>query len=129
VWRSAEALFVRGLVDDVMSAHGPDAAVAVVGDLNDVPGSAAVRTVRGEGPGELFDCAANVDPDARFSCLHDGRKAQIDHVLASASLHARLETARFLNAGLTSHPPPVKGEPVLPTADSDHAPLVVGFGA
>ena len=64
VWRAAEALYVRRLVDDVL-APDPGGRVAVVGDLNDVPGSPAVRAVRGEGDGELFDCAAGVDARAR----------------------------------------------------------------
>jgi len=134
VWRAAEALYVRSLVDEVLAAT-PDARVAVVGDLNDVPGSLAVRTVQGEGAGELLDCAAGVDATARFSAMHDGRRTQIDHVLASAGLYSRLQGARFLNADLREHAPvrPLAGggsggtvEP--PTTDSDHAPLVTRFG-
>ena len=134
VWRAAEALYVRGLVDDVL-APDPDARVAVVGDLNDVPGSPAVRAVRGDGPGSLFDCAAGVDAEARFSAMHEGRRTQIDHVLASANLYARLQAARFLNAELREHAPvrpPPGGAPRVavepPTVDSDHAPLVTRFG-
>lgn len=134
VWRAAEALYVRGLVDEVL-APDPDARVAVVGDLNDVPGSPAVRAVQGDGAGELFDCAAGVDAKARFSTMHDGRRTQIDHVLASAGLYRRLQEARFVNAGLREHAPvrPPSGggsggavEP--PAIDSDHAPLVTRFG-
>jgi len=134
VWRAAEALFVRGLVDEVL-APDPDARVAVVGDLNDVPGSPVVRAVRGDGAGELFDCAAGVDAQVRFSAMHDGRRTQIDHVLASANLYRRLQMARFLNAELREHapvrPPPgdaPRGAVEPPTVDSDHAPLVTRFG-
>ena len=64
-----------------------------------------------------------------WQSLHEGRACQIDHVLASARLYARLETARFLNAELREHAPvrdgnDAAGEPA-PTVDSDHAPLVV----
>ncbi|HEY3817022.1 MAG TPA: endonuclease/exonuclease/phosphatase family protein [Polyangiaceae bacterium] len=137
VWRAAEALHVRSLVDDVL-ALAADARVAVVGDLNDVPGSTAVRAVQGEGAGQLFDCAARVDASARFSAMHDGRKIQIDHILASEALFPRLKEARFLNAALREHPPvrpPAGGAPgggthsdAAPTADSDHAPFVARFG-
>ena len=61
VWRAAESLYVRGLVDEVL-AREPAAHVAVVGDLNDVPDSPTVRALRSEGAGELFDCAANRGP-------------------------------------------------------------------
>jgi endonuclease/exonuclease/phosphatase family metal-dependent hydrolase len=126
VWRAAESLYVRGLVDEVL-AREPVAHVAVVGDLNDVPGSPTVRALRSEGPGELFDCATVVAPDARFSVLHRGRPTQIDHALATAGLHARLVGAHFLNAELRDHGvfDPERAEPT--TVDSDHAPLVVCF--
>ena len=124
VWRAAEALYVRGLVDDVL-ARDANARVAVVGDLNDLPGSPAVRAVRGEGEGELFDCAAGVDAAARFSAMHEGRRTQIDHVLASIALYSHLKEARFLNAELREHAP-VDTAP--PAVDSDHAPLVTRFG-
>jgi endonuclease/exonuclease/phosphatase family metal-dependent hydrolase len=127
-WRAAEALFVRGLVDDVQAARGGGAMVAVLGDLNDVPESPVLRVARGEGPGELLDCSARVEPRARYSTLHDGRRIQIDHVLASAPLYAHLATARFLNEGLRQHEPLPPGGVAAPTVDSDHAPLVVRFG-
>ncbi|HEY8092105.1 MAG TPA: endonuclease/exonuclease/phosphatase family protein [Polyangiaceae bacterium] len=128
VWRTAEALFVRGLADDVLRDRGAGAFVAVVGDLNDEPGSTAVRVVRGDGPEELLDCAERIPREARFSTLHDGRRTQIDHLLATASLHARLQHAAFLNTDLRQHDPVVPGSTVAPTIDSDHAPLVARFG-
>jgi endonuclease/exonuclease/phosphatase family metal-dependent hydrolase len=124
VWRAAEALHARGLVDDVLAAD-PRARVAVVGDLNDEPSSPVVRALRGEGDGELLDCAAGVELAARFSALHRGRPSQIDHVLATANLHERVLGARFLNAALRDH-----GDfdaEARPTIDSDHAPLLVRF--
>jgi predicted extracellular nuclease len=126
VWRAAESLYVRGLVDEVLAGE-PVAHVAVVGDVNDVPGSPTVRVLRSEGAGELFDCAAVVAPDARFSVLHRGRPTQIDHALATGGLHARLVGAHFLNAELRDHGvfDPERAEPT--TVDSDHAPLVVCF--
>ena len=126
VWRAAEALHARKLVDDRLVAD-PRALVAVVGDFNDGPDSPVVRAVRGEGEGELFDCTSGIDPAARFSVLHEGRPAHIDHVLATANLQTRVVKARFLNAGLRDHGTfdPRREEPS--TVDSDHAPLVVCF--
>jgi len=127
VWRAAEALFVRRLVDDAIASR-PGALVAAVGDLNDVPGSAVLAALRGEGDGALFDCAADVPAAERYSCLHQGRPTQIDHVLVNAPLHARLRGARFLNEHLRDHGPLPESGDAAPTADSDHAPLVVRFG-
>jgi endonuclease/exonuclease/phosphatase family metal-dependent hydrolase len=128
IWRAAEALHVRRLVDDAL-ALDPYARVAVVGDLNDVPGSPVVRAVQGqgEGSGELFDCAAGVDAEVRFSAMHDGRRTQIDHILATSGLYGHLRGARFMNADLREHAPVADGV-TPPTVDSDHAPLVTLFG-
>ncbi len=134
VWRAAEALHVRGLVDGILE-RSPDANVVVAGDLNDTPVSLVARIVRGEGaqhagprPDELLDCATRVEERARFSTLHEGRRTQIDHVLATRGLYARLQEAAFLNAELREHTPPDASGEEPPTPDSDHAPLVVRFG-
>jgi endonuclease/exonuclease/phosphatase family metal-dependent hydrolase len=125
VWRAAEALHVRGVVDALLAAR-PGSLVAVTGDLNDVPGSVVVRTVQADGDGALLDCAARIPPERRFSSIHAAAHIQIDHVLASRSLYARLTAARFVNATLREHlVAPGGDEP--PTVDSDHAPLVVRF--
>ncbi len=122
VWRAAEALHVRGLVDEILAAR-PDAKVAVVGDFNDVPDSAVLRCLRAEGSGALADCTTGVDPARRFSCFHGDSRAQIDHVLATESLRALLVGARFVNDALRVHG---SGDELAP--DSDHAPLLVRFG-
>ena len=126
VWRAAEALYVRGLVDDVLDAN-PGARVAVAGDLNDVPGSLVLRLLSSDGEGALLDCARGVAAAERFSALHEGRPIQIDHVLATDSLFGRVTSARFLNAALRDHGVFEVGGDEAPTVDSDHAALVVGF--
>jgi endonuclease/exonuclease/phosphatase family metal-dependent hydrolase len=130
VWRCAEALYVRGVVDNVLG-HAPAAHVVFAGDLNDVPESPVLGAVRGEGHGpeaQLFDCTSRIPAESRFSVIHEGRGVQIDHALATAELHARVAGARFANADLRDHGPFVPGVPEAPSVDSDHAPLVVRFG-
>jgi endonuclease/exonuclease/phosphatase family metal-dependent hydrolase len=127
VWRGAEALHARGLVDELLAAD-PDAQVALVGDLNDGPASPVVRALRSEGEGELFDCAAGIETSERFSVFYRNVPGQIDHVLATANLYARLVEARFLNAELRDHGPFDPTGEEDPSVDSDHAPLVVRFG-
>jgi predicted extracellular nuclease len=132
VWRAAEALYVRGLVDAILAAR-PDALVAAVGDFNDVAGSPVLRALRGAGGdadtrGQLLDCTTEIDPMRRFSHFHQGHPAQIDHVVATLELRRRVLEARFLNDALRAHDPlPADGDET-PTVDSDHAPLVVRFG-
>jgi endonuclease/exonuclease/phosphatase family metal-dependent hydrolase len=126
VWRAAEALHVRGLVDQILEAR-PGARIAVTGDFNDVPDSTVLRCLRaGAGTGmvsALADCTSGIDPARRFSCLHGDSRVQIDHVLASESLRALLVGARFFNDALRVH-----GVTDALAPDSDHAPLVVRFG-
>src|SRR5262249_28942038 len=83
VWRAAEALFVRGLVDELLAAD-PAGHVAVAGDLNDRPGSHVVRIVCGGGDRALLPCADAVPEAARFSILRRGAREQIDHALVTA---------------------------------------------
>jgi endonuclease/exonuclease/phosphatase family metal-dependent hydrolase len=133
VWRAAEALFVRGCVDDVLATNAA-AQIAVVGDLNDVLDSWTVRALRGgdANEGALLDASAGIPPESRFSTLHGGRKMQIDHVLVTAPLRARIVQARIFNDSLREHDPLPESGPEsrdeTPTADSDHAALVVWFG-
>jgi endonuclease/exonuclease/phosphatase family metal-dependent hydrolase len=126
VWRAAEALQMRRLVDAIVAAD-PGAHVAVAGDLNDTADSPVSSAVRSAGPGALFDCTLGIPEGERFSVLHEGRGAQIDHVLVTAGLHARLRSAEFANAGLRDHGPTVPGAAEVLTVDSDHAPLLVRF--
>ncbi len=126
VWRAAEALHTRGIVDGLLAAD-PRALVAVVGDLNDVPDSLVVRTLCGGGEGALVDCSSRVRQEERFSSIHNGRRIQIDHVLATERLCSRVTAARFVNRDLREHAALPGGDEV-PTFDSDHAPLVVRFG-
>ena len=122
VLRAAEALYVRGLVDDAL-ARTPN--VALLGDLNDTIDSVPLQIVLGAAEGALFACAEIIPREARFSTLHAGRKRQIDHVLVSAELRDRLLGAELFNESLQDHGPLVPG--AAPTADSDHALLVTRF--
>ena len=131
VWRASEALFVRGIVDDLFAQH-PGHSIVVTGDFNDVPGSTTLRIVSGDGRASSSDdaevtlhSAADAIETERFSVLHRGRHLEIDHMLTSAGLRARVASARFFNGDLRDHGLLAEGE--VPTPDSDHAPLVVRF--
>lgn len=122
VWRAAEALHVRGLVDALFAAE-ESARVVVLGDFNDVPGSLVLRIVESEGERALASPAGLVPAERRFSAMHGGTRVQIDHVLLSLNLSARAAEARFLNDRLRDHGPYDDEAP--PSVDSDHAPFVV----
>jgi predicted extracellular nuclease len=115
-------------VDEVIGRNSGEAQVAVVGDMNDGPESPVLRVLRASGEGALFDCTRIVDLSERFSLLHEGRRQQVDHVLATQALFSRLESARFLNSSLRDHGMPGRSvDADAMTVDSDHAALVVRF--
>jgi endonuclease/exonuclease/phosphatase family metal-dependent hydrolase len=129
VQRSAEALFLRGLVDGVF-AHSPDHAICVMGDLNDTLDSLPVRLVRGIDVTSrhcLRACVNTLTPERRFSVCHDRGKILIDHVLLSERLHDALVGFEIHNEELRDHGPHVPNQPLV--ADSDHALSVVELGA
>jgi endonuclease/exonuclease/phosphatase family metal-dependent hydrolase len=130
VLRAAEALYVRGLVDDLLRAR-PDRAVCVMGDLNDTAGSLPIRLLMGEaslGRWQLWSCTGDVAAERRFSCYHGSGASLIDHVLVSERLfRARREVAIY-NEALRYHGPFVEGAQEL-CEDSDHALVTALFDA
>jgi endonuclease/exonuclease/phosphatase family metal-dependent hydrolase len=125
VLRSAEALFVRGVVDDVLAEPGRNA--VVLGDFNDTLDSLPIAIVRGAhrhvDPALVLEPATRLVPEERrFSALHGGIPQQIDHVLVSQRLSERLVEARIQNEALRDLGPYRPDAP--PAPDSDHA-LVV----
>jgi endonuclease/exonuclease/phosphatase family metal-dependent hydrolase len=129
VQRAAEALFIRGLVDDLMK-HSPDHAVCVLGDLNDHHDSLPVRILRGYGAPshDALRAAAELLPaEQRYSCFHGNEKTMIDHILVSERLFGFAKGYEIFNEGLRYHGPHV--EPIAPTEDSDHALCVATFGS
>lgn len=129
VQRAAEALFVRGLVDEVFAAS-PDHAICVLGDLNDVVDSLPVRLVRGIAASPTTGTKHHLRPSAppgTFSTFHGGGPTLIDHILLSERLHASLKSFEAHNESLRDHGPHVEGSTLI-TVDSDHALCVAEVG-
>jgi endonuclease/exonuclease/phosphatase family metal-dependent hydrolase len=123
VSRSAEALFVRGAIE---RAAAGGAEVVLMGDLNDTIDSAPVRIVLGSGFEPSLHAAAEwAPPSARVSTLHRGEPEQIDHILHTERLQARLTSVAFFNEALRDHP---FGGDEAPTIDSDHALVCARYG-
>ncbi len=118
VLRAVEALAVRRSVDAIL-ARDSSAAVAVLGDFNDRPWTLTVRMLMAgndDMAGALVPVMERLPEEERATIVHRGRKQQIDHVLMSHSLAARVSSIRVYNHDLLDHD-------VLcePTVDSDHA--------
>lgn len=130
VLRSAEALFVRGLIDGLLG-DGHDKLV-VLGDFNDTIDSLPVQIVLGTGRDldpslVLSPAAARVPEERRFSARHGSRAQLIDHILVSAGLAQHLEGCEIFNEALRDHGPYDPNAP--PAVDSDHAVVLATFAA
>lgn len=84
--RLAQAQRVRTIADDIASSFP---LVAVVGDLNDTPGSPPLRALT-QPRGALADCVEDVPEANRYSFVHAGQPERIDYILASSALRHRL---------------------------------------
>jgi predicted extracellular nuclease len=125
VLRSAEALFLRGIIDDVVEVDA-GARVVVLGDFNDVETSTPVKIARGVGfPGALSTVSGHVAEPDRYSHRYKDHRTLIDHVLLSDALASRVSRVSIDNAWLRQHES--HGDDDAPSIDSDHAPVRVEF--
>jgi endonuclease/exonuclease/phosphatase family metal-dependent hydrolase len=97
--RAAEAATVRAAATELLANQGTKRAVIVLGDLNDVPEAATTQILHGPPGSEigtagftipdqgdqqrLFNLAARIPADQRFSRTYRGRRELIDHILGS----------------------------------------------
>ncbi|MFO0995593.1 MAG: endonuclease/exonuclease/phosphatase family protein [Alphaproteobacteria bacterium] len=130
--RAGQAFETRLLVDRIFDADR-HALIAVCGDFNadlrEVPVRMIVASEADTGSGDLAYRAMvpleqSVPEAARYSVVHGGRVAMIDHVLVSRALLASYRGAEIHNEGLFDE---VSTPPVERPPDSFHAPVVTEF--
>jgi endonuclease/exonuclease/phosphatase family metal-dependent hydrolase len=107
--RIAEANRTREIMV-AASAEDPSALVVLGGDLNDEPGSEAIRAL--EGDGALVRVAQDLGAEAQTTFVREGRGLAIDHVFVTSS-------------GASRYVP--KSAAVVPDLGSDHAALRADF--
>ena len=80
--RQAQAAIVAGFVQTLLGA-APNAAVVVLGDLNDFSFSPAVTALKAAG---LTDLIETLPAGERYSYVFEGNSQDLDHILVSAAL-------------------------------------------
>lgn len=129
--RSAQALVVKTFVDGVF-AQQADAAIAVVGDLNEFTFNRPLKILSGEiaagatpeqdSPGTpvLFDLAEALEPEPveRYSYVFEGNAQALDHIVVSAALLAPEVAAEFDAVHVNAE---------FPDQISDHDPDIASF--
>jgi endonuclease/exonuclease/phosphatase family metal-dependent hydrolase len=138
--RAAEAAGVRDFATSLLAVGDSDPAPAVVvtGDLNDEPLAATTQILHGPPGSEigtggfdrpdqgdaqrLWNLAALIPEDQRYSRVYHGRPELIDHILVSHPLVARVTS---VTAGATPTPS-VTDDPraLRDTPGSDHRPIL-----
>ncbi len=139
--RAAEAATVRAAATDLLDGQGQTRRLVVLGDLNDVPEAATTQILSGppgseigtdgftqpdRGDGQrLWNLAARIPADQRFSRRYRGRGELIDHILVSHALVHRVADGdvRTDAAGST---PSISDDPSQRqnAAGSDHRPVI-----
>jgi predicted extracellular nuclease len=137
--RAAEAVTVRGVATDLLAGDGQNRAVIVLGDLNDEPEAATTQILHGppgseigtggftqpdQGDGQrLWNLAARIPEQERYSRIYRGRRELIDHILASHQV-----THAVADGDVTTGPAPDSiGDNPNARRDapgSDHRPVV-----
>lgn len=129
--RAGQATEARLLVDSLFDADA-GALIAVCGDFNAELNETPLRVVcadpedtgnAGLASRSMHPAEAEVPVASRYTLLHDGRRALLDHVLVSGALRAHLARTTIHNRELIDE---VKtaGQPI---SGSAHAPVVAEF--
>ncbi|HYG85991.1 MAG TPA: endonuclease/exonuclease/phosphatase family protein [Azospirillum sp.] len=133
VKRAGQALETRLAVERLFDAD-PQALIAVAGDYNAEDKQTPVRIIRGDlgdtGNGRLAARALvplerSLPEERRFSVLHGGQPAMLDHLLVSRSLLGWFRTAEIHNEALGDEL--VAQAAVAHSPESYHAPIVATF--
>lgn len=133
--RVYEAAGLRCRLDEAMALGDADH-YAVLGDFNDGPESEVVRMVRGAtaaareggtGDAELLAATDIIPEEKRISYVGWGQRAQLDHILVSRGIYARLEAAGIETHLLDDAPRTAGGSRTNGYPRSDHAPAWAVF--
>jgi predicted extracellular nuclease len=113
--RLAEAQHTRAIADGIAAAD-PTAAIAILGDFNDLPGSPPVNAVAGAGETAFDDVAMLLPSASRWTFNFNGSLELVDHQMANSLLRGMLDES----AVEIPHGPEID-------AASDHAPIVATY--
>lgn len=128
--RQAQALEARLFVEAIFDRE-PDARIVVCGDFNADSFETPTRILCGapeDGAGDMFlerrleRLELRAPEHERFSVIHDGRKALLDHILASQSQARLCASVEIANSGLIDEAHAPQG-----FAGSLHAPVMARF--
>jgi endonuclease/exonuclease/phosphatase family metal-dependent hydrolase len=115
--RLAEAQRCRAIADEYASGK-PDAAIAILGDYNDLPASPPVKAVLGSNP-TFFSVTDYVPENDRWTFDYQGVRELIDHQIVNPKMHGLLDTTKVViphgsEVGMASDHTPIVATYLLP---------------
>ena len=131
--RVGQSLETRVFIDQIFDAD-PDARIVVCGDLNEDLDEVAVTAIRGDVENTensdlvsrvMIPCERTVPEPSRFSLLHQGQKAMLDHILVSRPMLSFYRGTEIHNEIL--HDESIAFAFDIKFPESDHAPVVAEF--
>jgi len=131
--RVGQALEARMLIDELFDRDS-DARIIICGDFNSEPGQVPVETIAGRmentanpdlGYRQLLPCSNSIPLDARYTHLHEGKGALLDHMMISRALLSHYQGAEIHNELLHDESIAFASDTKFP--ESDHAPFVARF--
>lgn len=134
VKRIGQAFEARLAVEQILDAD-PQALICVCGDCNAEEREMPLRVLRADvadtgnarlSTRALVSLEQDIPPDRRYSVLHAGYKAMLDHLLASRALLGHLRGVEVHNEALGDEL--VGAASAHKSPESYHAPLVAEFG-
>lgn len=132
--RVGQALQVRLEIDRLFTEHGTSSFIAVCGDFNAEAHEVEIKTIAGpveetgnpeHAPRIMVHCENNVPESSRYSLLHLGHGAMLDHVIVSRGLLGHFTHAEIHNEALPDESGAFRVDTQFP--ESDHAPVVAQF--
>jgi endonuclease/exonuclease/phosphatase family metal-dependent hydrolase len=132
--RVGQALQARLLIDDIFDHRGEDSLIAICGDFNAEADEVPIKAICGHveetgnprhAPRLMVPCERNIPESARFSLLHLGRGAMLDHIIVSRALLRFFRNAEIHNEALPDESGAFRQDVKFP--ESDHAPVLAEF--
>lgn len=132
--RVGQALQARLLIDQIFDNHGEEALIGICGDFNATSDEVSLKAICGDvaetgNPAHatrvLVPCENNIPDSSRYSLLHLGQGAMLDHIIVSRALLQYFRHAEIHNEALPDESGAFRQDSKFP--ESDHAPVIAEF--
>jgi predicted extracellular nuclease len=119
--RAAQAAWNVQISQEILAEY-PQAAIAILGDLNSFFVSRPIQALREAGFAHVMDA---LPAQERYTYIYQGESEVLDHILVTSNLYGILERVEILH--VNADYAPAIPEDQSPLRKSDHDPLIATF--